>query len=111
MRLRSIVGQAVNPAVVGLFDIVRSACAIVISCLWHAKWLCWTHGCCSLQCKEGWMWLMALCGHAVYLLEEIWDLVRTSSPDVVAGMVMYLNSRLANKSPIVKQKACLPSFP
>eukprot|EP00884_Botryococcus_braunii_P011304 jgi/Botrbrau1/20174/Bobra.0173s0072.1 len=42
----------------------------------------------------------------VYLLEEIWELVRTSSPDMVAGMVMYLNNRLANKSPVVKQKTC-----
>lgn len=65
--------------------------------------------CCSKQCNKG--WLRVLHGYAVYLLEEIWDLIRTSSPDAVAGMVVYLNSRLANKSPIVKQKACLRSFP
>ncbi len=40
----------------------------------------------------------------MYLLEEIWDLLRSSPPDVVASMVNYLNGRLSNKSPIVKQK-------
>lgn len=54
--------------------------------------------------------ILKRCCVPVYLLEEIWDLLRSSPPDVVASMVSYLNGRLSNKSPIVKQKACLFSI-
>lgn len=41
---------------------------------------------------------------AVYLLEEIWELVRSSPSDSVAALVDHTRKRLGNRSPVVKQK-------
>lgn len=41
---------------------------------------------------------------AVYLLEDIWQLVSTSGQDTALGIVEFINKRLAHKSPVVKQK-------
>jgi hypothetical protein len=40
----------------------------------------------------------------VYLLEEIWELVRTSPNDSVAALVEHTKKRLGSRSPVVKQK-------
>lgn len=47
---------------------------------------------------------VTLIDDAVYLLEEVWQLVSTSGQDTALGMVDFINRRLAHKSPIVKQK-------
>ncbi len=41
---------------------------------------------------------------AVYLLDEIWELVHTSPPEISSGFVDLAIRRLNNRSPIVKQK-------
>ncbi|KAK9841847.1 hypothetical protein WJX81_007132 [Elliptochloris bilobata] len=40
----------------------------------------------------------------VYLLEEIWELIHTSGPEVSAGLVDLAIKRLNHRSPIVKHK-------
>ena len=40
----------------------------------------------------------------MYLLEEIWELVHTSGPEVSAGLVDLAIKRLGHRSPFVKQK-------
>ena len=44
---------------------------------------------------------------AVYLLEDIWQLINTSGQDTALGIVEFVNRRLSHKSPIVKQKVAL----
>lgn len=40
----------------------------------------------------------------VYLLEEIWELVRTLPLDANVAIVDYTKKRLSHRSPVVKQK-------
>ena len=42
--------------------------------------------------------------HAVYQLEEMWDLIRSLPSEAVSSLVDQTRKRLSHKSPIVKQK-------
>lgn len=46
----------------------------------------------------------------MYLLEDIWQLVQSSGPETSAGLVEYINKRLTNKNPVVKQKVRGPAL-
>lgn len=41
---------------------------------------------------------------AVYLLEDIWQVIHNSGQDTNQGLVEFVNRRLAHKSPTVKLK-------